>query len=164
MCRRKPVRRPFDLMAASIWREEVGVPWPGSRGQITPAVCTPRSGSPRALAVHKLHDVSGAGFPAGWRFKNAMRHRARSNACASPTERGTWSGVSTRGTLDQLRCPGVFQGLHRQLVNGVAQVRHLLAQGLNLRLEELGVHPDHLLDVLGLNDLLGSFEGRQNIF
>ena len=41
-----------------------------------------------------------------------------------------------------------------------AQVLDLLAQGLHLRLKELGLHPDQFLDVLGLNDFLGKFEGR----
>lgn len=34
---------------------------------------------------------------------------------------------------------------------------------LHLRLNELGLHPDQLLDILGPNDSMGKFESRQNI-
>ena len=49
-------------------------------------------------------------------------------------------------------------GLSR-VCGGLAQVLDLLAQNLDLPLDKLGLHPDEFIDILGLNDLLGEFEG-----
>ena len=49
-------------------------------------------------------------------------------------------------------------GLSR-VCGGLAQVLDLLAQNLNLPLNKLGLHPDEFIDIPGLNDLLGEFEG-----
>ena len=40
---------------------------------------------------------------------------------------------------------------------------HLLSSDLHLRLNELGLHPDQFLDILGPNHSMGKFESRQNI-
>ena len=69
-----------------------------------------------------------------------------------------------RSVVDQSgRETGYFQGflaVRRGLADGLAQVLHLLSQGMHLRLKELGLHPDKVLNVPGVNDFLGKLEGR----